>query len=79
MLDYFPAQNWRILIDVFGAKGLRVSMIRTRHHQPSLWTGVLAEEVDDLREPWMRTADRLLDDEQPIEPEERHVRNDHPA
>jgi len=39
-------------------------MIRTRHHQPSLWTGVLAEEVDDLWEPWMRTADRLLDDEQ---------------
>jgi IS5 family transposase len=44
-----------------------VSMIRTRHHQPSLWTGVLAEEVDDLWEPWMRTADRLLDDEQLIE------------
>jgi IS5 family transposase len=32
-----------------------------------LWTGVLAEEVDDLWEPWMRTADRLLDDEQLIE------------
>jgi transposase, IS5 family len=42
-------------------------MIRTRHHQPSLWTGVLAEEVDDLWEPWMRTADQLLDDEQLIE------------
>lgn len=42
-------------------------MIRTRHHQPSLWTGVLAEEVDDLWEPWMRTADRLLDDEQLID------------
>jgi IS5 family transposase len=42
-------------------------MIRTRHHQPSLWTGVLAEEVDDLWEPWMRTADKLLDDEQLIE------------
>jgi len=42
-------------------------MIRTRHHQPSLWTGVLAEEVDDLWEPWMRTADRLLDDERLIE------------
>jgi transposase, IS5 family len=38
-------------------------MIRTRHHQPSLWTGVLAEEVDDLWEPWMRTADELLDDD----------------
>ena len=42
-------------------------MVRTRHYQPSLWTGVLAEEVDDLWEPWMRTADRLLDDEQLIE------------
>ena len=39
-------------------------MIRTRHNQPSLWTGVLAEEVDDLWEPWMRTADKLLDDEE---------------
>jgi transposase, IS5 family len=42
-------------------------MIRTRHYQPSLWTGVLAEEVDDLWEPWMRTADQLLNDEQLIE------------
>ncbi len=42
-------------------------MIRTRHHQPSLWTGVLAEEVDDLWEPWMRTADKLLDDEELVE------------
>jgi transposase, IS5 family len=42
-------------------------MIRTRHYQPSLGTGVLAEEVDDLWEPWMRTADHLLDDEQLIE------------
>jgi IS5 family transposase len=42
-------------------------MISTRHHQPSLWTGILAEEVDDLWEPWMRRADRLLEDEQLIE------------
>ena len=42
-------------------------MIRTRHYQPSLWTGVLAEEVDDLWEPWMRTADQVLDDEQLVE------------
>ena len=42
-------------------------MIRTRFHQPSLWTGILAEEVDDLWEPWMRTVDRLLDDEELIE------------
>jgi transposase, IS5 family len=42
-------------------------MIRTRHHQPSLWTGILAEEVDDLWEPWMRAADLLLDDERLVE------------
>jgi IS5 family transposase len=42
-------------------------MIRTRHYQPSLWTGILTEEVDDLWEPWMRTADRLLDDQQLID------------
>ena len=42
-------------------------MIRTHHHQPSLWTGILAEEVNDLWEPWMRSADRLLDDEKLIE------------
>src|ERR1017187_10255003 len=42
-------------------------MIRTRHHQPSLWTAVLSEEVDDLWEPWMRTADRLLDDDSLME------------
>jgi IS5 family transposase len=32
-----------------------------------LWNGVLAEEVADLWEPWMRTADRLLDDEKLVE------------
>ena len=42
-------------------------MIRTRHHQPSLWTSVLAEEAEELWEPWMRTADRLLDDEQLVD------------
>ena len=62
---------------MFSGRGLRGNdrnisfafcfMIRTRHHQPSLWTGVLAEEVDDLWEPWMRTADSLLDDEQLVE------------
>ena len=39
-------------------------MIRTHHHQPTLWTGFLKDEVDDLWEPWMRQADRVLDDEQ---------------
>jgi len=42
-------------------------MIRTRHHQPSLWTSVLAEEAEELWEPWMRSADRLLDDEQLVD------------
>jgi hypothetical protein len=43
-----------------------MAMIRTRHHPPSLWTGVLAEEVDDLWEPWRRTAAQRLEDEQLI-------------
>jgi hypothetical protein len=38
-------------------------MITLRHQQPSLWTGILAEEIEDLWEPWMRQADRLLEDE----------------
>lgn len=42
-------------------------MIRTHHQQPTLWTGFLNEEVNDLWEPWMRSVDPLLDDEQLIE------------
>lgn len=38
-------------------------MITLRHQQPSLWAGILAEEIEDLWEPWMRQADRLLEDE----------------
>lgn len=38
-------------------------MIRLRHQQPRLWTVALREQVEDLWEPWMREADRLLDDE----------------
>jgi hypothetical protein len=41
-------------------------MIRTRHHQPSLWTGVFAEEAEDLWEPWMRVADGVLEDDELI-------------
>ena len=41
-------------------------MIRTHHQQPTLWTGFLKEEVNDLWEPWMRQADQLLDDEELI-------------
>jgi len=42
-------------------------MVRTHHQQPTLWTGFLKEEVNDLWEPWMRPADQILDDEQLIE------------
>src|SRR5260370_38823 len=42
-------------------------MIRTHRQQPTLWTGFLKEEVHDLWEPWMKHADRLLEDEQLIE------------
>ena len=42
-------------------------MIRTHHQQPTLWTGFLKEEVNDLWEPWMRHADQVLDDEQLID------------
>ncbi len=38
-------------------------MRRLRHAQPSLWEGFLAEEVADLWEPWMREADRILENE----------------
>jgi len=38
-------------------------MIQLRHQQPSLCDGFWAEEVSDLWEPWMRVADRLLQDE----------------
>ena len=39
-------------------------MIRTRHEQQTLWGGVWAKEVDDLWEPWMRQADRVLNDDE---------------
>jgi IS5 family transposase len=42
-------------------------MVRTHHQQPTLWTGFLKEEVSDLWEPWMRSADQILDDEGLIE------------
>ena len=38
-------------------------MTKRRHQQPSLWEGVIVEDVDELWEPWMRQADRLLEDE----------------
>ena len=39
-------------------------MIKLRHQQPSLWHAGLAEDIEDLWEPWMRLVDRLLEDEQ---------------
>jgi transposase, IS5 family len=38
-----------------------------RHCQPTLWAGYWREEVGQLWEPWMRQADRLLDDETLVE------------
>ncbi len=42
-------------------------MIKLRHEQPSLWAGILKEEIGDLWEPWMREVDRLLEDEALLE------------
>ena len=39
-------------------------MRRLRHAQPSLWEGVLADEVSDLWEPWMREVDGILEDDE---------------
>src|SRR6202030_3451255 len=41
-------------------------MIEMRRTQPSFGDGLIAEEVDDLREPWMTHADAMLADEQLI-------------
>lgn len=38
-------------------------MIKLRHQQPSIWTGILKEDLDPLWEPWMRAADAVLEDE----------------
>lgn len=40
------------------------SMIKLRHQQPSLWHSGLAEDIEDLWEPWMRLVDGVLEDEQ---------------
>lgn len=37
-------------------------MIQLRHGQPSLWHAGLARDIEDLWEPWMKEADRLLED-----------------
>src|SRR3989449_8912449 len=40
------------------------AMIKLCHQQPSLWNRGLAEDIEDLWEPWMRLVDDLLQDEQ---------------
>lgn len=42
-------------------------MIRIRHQQPNLWETFFAEEVAELWEPWMRTVDELLEDDQVLD------------
>lgn len=37
-------------------------MIQLRREQPSLWHKGLAKDIEDLWEPWMREADRVLED-----------------
>ena len=39
-------------------------MIKIRRAQLSFGDGLIAEEVSDLREDWMKHADKVLDDEQ---------------
>jgi IS5 family transposase len=39
-------------------------MTRRKQAQPTLWEGIVAEDVRALWEPWMVVADRLLDDDQ---------------
>src|SRR6202161_2462062 len=40
------------------------AMIKLRHQQPSLWHRGLAEDIEELWEPWMRLVDELLEDGQ---------------
>lgn len=42
-------------------------MTRRKQGQPTLWEGVLNEDVRALWEPWMLEADKLLEDEELIE------------
>ena len=42
-------------------------MIQLRHAQPTLWHKGLRKDIEDLWEPWMREADRLLDDARLLE------------
>jgi IS5 family transposase len=42
-------------------------VIQIRRRQLSFGEGLIAEEIDQLREPWMAHADRLLEDEKLVE------------
>jgi IS5 family transposase len=42
-------------------------MTQRKQQQPSLWEGIVAEDVKSLWEPWMVEADRLLNDEELID------------
>src|SRR5271165_3322238 len=44
--------------------GVASVMIEMRRAQLSFGDGLIAEEVSDLREDWMKHADKVLDDEQ---------------
>lgn len=65
--DESPKRQFRRRQNIYIAECLLIRypgfMIRFRHQQPTLWAGFLAEEVEDLWEPWMRHADRVLADE----------------
>jgi IS5 family transposase len=43
-------------------------VIKLRHQQPSLWTGILKEDLNQLWEPWMRAVDVVLEDESLLDP-----------
>src|SRR5258708_39702599 len=47
-----------------GARRGAGTMIEMRRSQPSFGDGLIAAEVDDLREPWMQHADAVLRDDE---------------
>jgi len=48
-------------------------VIQTRRLQAGLADGLIADEVSDLYEPWMRHADQILEDEQLLQLVEREL------
>jgi IS5 family transposase len=43
-------------------------LIERKYHQRQLGEGFIRDNIDDCWEPWMKTADEILDDEELIEP-----------